>query len=79
MTLEKKETLDLGTIVLDPQAITEWCESIPHENATIRMDLAGRAQLIAALIEGTDSIDVSDASGGVYSLSLRSIEGYPLD
>lgn len=77
VTIEKAEALDTGTIVIEVQRL--WEVPTNQLNATIRMDLAGRAQLIAALIEGTDSIDVSDDSGGVYSLYLRSIEGYLLD
>ena len=70
-------TEDPGTIVVEGQRL--WDVPTNQLNATIRMDLAGRAQLIKALISGADSIEVYGASGEFYSIYLRSIEGYPLD
>ena len=77
MTIEKTETLDLGAIVVEGQRL--WNVPTNQLNATIRMDLAGRAQLIKALINWEESIEVYGASGEFYSIYLRSIEGYPLD
>jgi hypothetical protein len=61
---------NLGTIVLKSQPQTEWGEPEDHAAAEIRLDNCGRDRLIAALIEGRDSIEVYGESGGGYSLRL---------
>lgn len=62
---------NLGTIELHPQPLTEWGDREDHAPATLRMDVQGRDRLIAALIEGRDSIEVYGESGGGYCLSLE--------
>ncbi|MGL5060894.1 MAG: hypothetical protein ACRC62_13040 [Microcoleus sp.] len=62
---------NLGTIELHPQPLTEWGDREDHAPATLRMDVQGRDRLIAALIEGRDSIEVYGESGGGYCLNLE--------
>ena len=75
MRQEKKRTIDNniqhGTIVI--QSLLPWNAPKDKLSETIRMDPAGRAQLIAALTSGADSIEVYGASGELYPLYLRSI------
>ena len=68
---------DHGTIVTDGQIL--WGIPDDRADATIHMNPNGRAQLIRALIRGARSIEVCASSGALYSLHLRSIEGYYLD
>ena len=71
------DTEDHGTIVIDGQLL--WGVPDDRADATIYMNLEGRAQLTKALISGAHSIEVYGPSGDVYSLHFRSIEGYYLD
>lgn len=68
-----------GTIVINGQPLTDWGEPIPHEDVTIKTDTDGRAQLIKALLNGTQSIMVRSESGGVYQLNFQSIKSDILD
>jgi hypothetical protein len=61
----------LGEIHLEPQPLTDWGDREDHAPATIVMDKRGRDRLIAALIEGRDSIDVYGQSGGGYQLKFE--------
>jgi hypothetical protein len=58
----------LGGIHLEPQPLTDWGDLEDHATATIVMDKRGRDRLIAALIEGRNSIDVYGQTGGGYQL-----------
>lgn len=61
----------LGQVHLEPQPLTDWGDREDHATATIVMDKRGRDRLIAALIEGRNSIDVYGQTGGGYQLKFE--------
>ena len=70
-------TEDHGTIAIDGQLL--WGVPDDRADATIYMNIEGRAQLTKALISGARSIEAYGPSGEVYSIHFRSIDGDYLD
>lgn len=78
MLAEPGELRNYGSIQIEPQPLTDWGDREDHAPAEIRLDNRGRNQLIAALIEGRDSITVAGSSGGGYDLALKYIKNSPI-